>query len=118
MVEGNMPKRFQLNQPDAAKAVAAALAHCKDVQAQQRLLGMRLAASGQFTAAQIAEQIGISRRQFFHWVSALKAGGVDQLLERGHGGGASPQVKGKALEELHAGLQQGRWKRAKDIQHW
>ena len=32
---------------------------------------------------------------------------VDQLLERGHGGGASPQVKGKALEELQAGLQQG-----------
>ena len=27
---------------------------------------MRLVASGQFTAAQIAEQVGISRRQFFH----------------------------------------------------
>jgi transposase len=113
-----MPKRFHLNRPDLAQAVAAALPQCKDVTSQQRLLTMRLAASGQFTAAQIAEQIGISRRQFFHWVNALKAGGVKGLLEREHGGGAAPQVGGKVLEELQAGLQAGRWKRAKEIQHW
>jgi transposase len=79
---------------------------------------MRMAASGQFTAAQIAEQMGISRRQFFHWVSALKKGGVAGLLEREHGGGAVPQVRGKIREEFLAGLEQGRWKRAKEIQQW
>jgi transposase len=79
---------------------------------------MRLAASGQLTAAQIAEQIGISRRQFFHWVNALKAGGVEGLLKRAHGGGVAPQVGGKVLTELQAGLKAGRWKRAKEIQHW
>lgn len=113
-----MPKRFHLNRPDLAQAVAAALPGCKDVKAQQRLLAMRLAATGQFSAAQIAEQIGISRRQFFNWVSALKAGGVAQLVARQHGGGRRPQVHGQALEELRAGLRQGRWKRAKEIQHW
>jgi predicted DNA-binding protein (UPF0251 family) len=61
-----MPKRFHLNQPDQAQAVADALATCQDVQDQERLLAMRLAASGQLTAAQIAEQLGISRRQFFN----------------------------------------------------
>ena len=79
---------------------------------------MRLAASGQFTASQIAEQIGVSRRQFFHWVNALKSGGVEQLLERDHGGGQPAQVRGAALTELQAGLQSGRWKRAKEIQQW
>ena len=118
MARGGMPKRFHLNRPDLAKAVAAALPGCKDVKAQQRLLAMRLAATGQWSAAQIAEQIGISRRQFFNWVSALKAGGVEGLLEREHGGGRPPQVKGRALEELLAGLRSGRWKRAKEIQHW
>lgn len=113
-----MPKRFHLKRPNLAQAVAAALPECKDVRSHQRLLAMRLAASGQFTAAQIAEQIGVSRRQFFHWVNALKAGGVDALLERQHGGGAPPQVQGKILEELQAGLRTGRWKRAKEIQHW
>jgi transposase len=113
-----MPKRFHLNRPDLAQAVASALRTCKDIHNQQRLLAMRLAASGQFTAAQIAEQMDISRRQFFHWVNALKGGGVAGLLEREHGGGASPQVQGKILEEFQAGLQQGRWKRAKEIQQW
>jgi transposase len=118
MADKAMPKRFHLKRPDLAHAVAAALSDCKDVKAHQRLLTMRLAASGQFTAAQIAEQLGISRRRFFHWVNALKVGGVDGLLERAHGGGAAPQVAGKALAELQAGLQAGRWKRAKEIQQW
>jgi transposase len=113
-----MPKRFHLNRPDLAKAVGAALAQCQDVKDHQRLLAMRMAASGQFTAGQIAEQVGISRRQFFNWAKALKAGGVEQLLQREHGGGSKPQVKGKTLEELVAGLKAGRWKRAKEIQRW
>jgi transposase len=113
-----MPKRFHLNQPDLAQAVADRLATCQNVPDQQRLLAMRLAASGQLTAAQIAEQLGISRRQFFNWVSALKAGGVAGLLAREHGGGPAPRVQGQALEEFQAGLQAGRWKRAKEIQQW
>jgi hypothetical protein len=54
--------------------VTAALTGCKDVRAHQLLLAIRLAASGQSTAAQIAEQMGVSRRRFFHWANALKAG--------------------------------------------
>src|SRR6202050_4762024 len=99
-----MPKRFHLNQPDRAKAVADALATCQNTPDQQRLLAMRLAGSGQLTAAQIAEQVGISRRQFFNWVSALKAGGVEALLARNHGGGAAPRVQGQVLAEFQAGL--------------
>lgn len=113
-----MPKRFHLNRPDLAQAVADALPPCKKVRDQKRLLAMRLASSGQFTADQIAEQIGISRRQFFNWVSALKAGGVEELLERKHGGGAPPRVNGQVLAEFQAGLKVGQWKRAKEIQQW
>jgi transposase len=113
-----MPKRFHLKRPDLAEDVVGALATCKDVKSQQRLLAMRLAASGQLTAAQIAEQIGISRRRFFHWVKVLKRGGVAGLLEREHGGGKPPQIQGAALSQLKAGLQDGRWKRAKEIAQW
>ena len=114
----DMPKRYHLNRPDLAQAVADELRLCRDVKSQQRLLAARLAASGQLTAAQIAEQLGISRRRFFDWMNALKAGGLAGLLERQHGGGAVPQVQGEALKELPAGLQAGQWKRAKEIQHW
>ena len=113
-----MPKRYHLNRPDLAQAVAAKLRACKDTKGQQRLLAARMAASGQFTAAQIAEQIGISRRRFFDWMNALKAGGLERLLQRQHGGGAAAQVPTAALTELKAGLTQGRWKRAKEIQQW
>ena len=113
-----MPKRYHLNRPDLAQAVADELRICTDVKSQQRLLAARLAASGQMTAAQIAEQLDISRRRFFDWMNALKAGGLAGLLEREHGGGAVPQIKGDARQELLAGLQSGRWKRAKEIQHW
>ena len=113
-----MPKRYHLNRPELAQAVAAELRTCTDTKHQQRLLAARMAASGEFTAAQIAEQIDISRRRFFDWMNALKAGGVERLLERQHGGGAGPRVRGSALAELQAGLAQGRWKRAKEIQHW
>ena len=113
-----MPKRFHLNRPDQAKAVAEALSTCEDALDQQRLLAMRLAASGQLTAGQIAEQMGISRRQFFNWVNALKKGGIEGLLERKHGGGSAPAIKGKTLEEFKAGLKAGQWKRAKEIRQW
>lgn len=113
-----MPKRYHLNRPDLAERVAVELRVCKDTKAQLRLLAARLAASGQFTAEQIAEQIGVSRRRFFDWMNALKAGGLAGLLQRQHGGGAVPQVQGPVLTELKAGLTQGRWKRAKEIQQW
>jgi predicted ArsR family transcriptional regulator len=78
-----MPKRYHLNRPDLAQAVAEELRTCKDVKSQQRLLAARLAASGQMTAAQIAEQLGVSRRRFFDWMNALKAGGLAGLLATG-----------------------------------
>lgn len=117
-VKKDMPKRYHLKRPDLAQAVAVELRTGQDVKSQQRLLAARLAASGQMTAAQIAEQLGISRRRFFDWMNALKASGLAGLLERQHGGGAEPRVRGAALHELQAGLRSGRWKRAKEIQHW
>ena len=113
-----MPKRFHLKRPDLARAVTDRLATCETVSDQQRLLAMRLACGGQLTAAQIAEQVGISRRQFFNWVETLKEGGVVGLLAREHRGGRAPQVQGQVLAEFQAGLQTGRWKRAKEIQQW
>lgn len=113
-----MPKRYQLKRPDLAPAIARELRACKDTRSQTRLLAARMAGSGEFTSTQIAGQLGISRRRFFDWMNMLKARGVEGLLERRHGGGAPPRVRGKALAQLKAGLHSGRWKRAKDIQQW
>ena len=117
-----MPKRFHLNQPDHAKALADALATCQDISDQQRLLAMRLAASGQLTAAQIAEQLGISRRSVLsNWVSALKEGGIEGLLRREHGGGPAHRgARSSGARRVSSRLESAayQWKRAKEIQHW
>jgi hypothetical protein len=52
------------------------------------------------TAAQIAGQLDVSRRRFFDWMNALKAGGLAGLLERQHGGGAVPQCKATRSKEF------------------
>jgi hypothetical protein len=62
--------------------------------------------------------LGISRRQFFDWMNALKVGGFGSLAQASTRRGAAPQVKGDALTELLVELQSGQWKRAKEIQHW
>jgi len=98
--------------------VGEKLGICEDVKSQQRLLAARLVASGQLTAAQIAERLGVSRRRFFDWMNALESGGLAGLLERQQGGGAVPQRQGDARKELLADLQPGRWKRGQEIQHW
>jgi len=98
--------------------IAAEMRKCRDVQALRRLLAARLAVCGELTAGQIAGQLGISRRRFFDWMKALKSRGVTGLLERQHGGGNAAQVQAQALHELAAGLQAGRWQRAKEIQLW
>src|ERR1035441_11015274 len=100
-----MPKRFHLNRPDRAKEVIAALADCDNVSDQQRLLAVRLACGGQLTGAQIAEPVGVSRRQFFNWVGLLKAEGVAGLLAKRHRGGPPPKGKSKGVEGVPAGLQ-------------
>ncbi len=113
-----MPKRYHLNRPDLAAALAAEWRTCQEVKDQKRLLAARLAASGQLTGGQIAEQVGLSRRRFFDLMKKLKAGGLPALLERKHGGGVAPKIQGAVLEAFQAGLRSGRWKRAKEIQHW
>jgi len=109
---------MHLHRPDLAQDVSAALEACQNVKDQQRLLAMRLVASGSYTAEQIAMHLKVSRRQLFNWMTALKESGVEGLLKRGHGGGPEPSVKGKVLKEFQDGLRQGRWKRAKEIQEW
>ncbi len=84
-----VPKRYYLNRPDLAQAVADELRTCQDGKSRQRLL----AASGQMTTA------------------------VFRLEERAQDGrfgrpaGVSAWWRGPALKELRAGLPSGRWKK-------
>src|ERR1039458_581614 len=92
LVNKTVPKRFYYNRPELEQAAAIALRTCVRTKDHQRLIAMRLAASGQCTAAEIAKYVQISRRQFFLWVAVFKKHGLDGLLERKHGGGAPSKL--------------------------
>jgi len=89
-----MPTRCHLNRRDLAECVAKELRGCKETKAQRRLLAARMAARGQFTAAQIAEQFGVSRRRFFAWMNAADSGWIGQLAGAATGGRAIGSVAG------------------------
>jgi transposase len=107
MAEIGMPKRYYLDRPDLLRDVTIRLRTCRDVHSQRRLLAARIAATGQFTAAQIAEQIGISRRRLFDWMNALKTHGLEGLLQRQHGGGRPRRLSSVQITELKELLLRG-----------
>ena len=113
-----MPKRMHYNRISLTQAVTDAQKRRQNAKNIKRLLAMQMASEGKFTSAQIAEKTGISRRQFFHWLNALKNGGVKELLKHGHSSGAPPRIKGMVLREFKKGLLQGKWKDAKEIRLW
>jgi len=117
-VEVEMAKRYDFKRPDLVQAVVDELNKSHDKRSGQRLYAAWLAGHGAGTAQEIADAAKISRRRFFDWMKALNGGGVAGLLKRQHGGGRVPKLQGAVREEMTAGLQCGRWKRAKEIQHW
>ena len=103
---------------DYTQEISDRLRRCSDDISRRRLIALRMAATGEFTAARIARQVGICPRQVHNWLSVFAARGIERYLERKHGGGRSARLRGKILEEFRTGLQEGRWKRAREIQEW
>ena len=111
-------RRFHLNEPDQAKAVADAVGTCQNIADSAAFAGHASGCQWSTHRLQIAEQLGVQPAAIFNWVNALKEGGVEGLLAREHGGGSAPRVQGRILAEFQAGLKAGQWKRAKEIQRW
>jgi transposase len=114
-----MHKRYRMSPHYAASLEAGERGIQPDKNARRRLLAVHLAFSGKYTAVEIAKRAGISRRRFFDWMNKFKRGGVKGLLiDKHHGGGPSPKIRGIALKRLRAGLKSKRWRTAKEIQKW
>jgi transposase len=86
--------------------------------ARKRLLVVRLIAQHELTVAQIMRVADVSRQTVFTYRDLVVAGGVAGLLQRGHGGGPVPTVRGAVAEELLARLEAGQFRQARDAQAW
>lgn len=87
---------------------------------RERLMAIRLIQQGGHTLRQIGSILNRGRTTIARWLKAYREGGIEKLLQRGHGGrGASlSQTDQEALIEGLEGLRSGCWKRAGDIQVW
>ena len=86
--------------------------------ARQRLLVVRLIAQHEMTVAQIMKVVGVSRQTVFTYRDKVVAKGVAGLLQRDHGGGPVPTVRGAVAQELIERLEAGRFRQARDAHAW
>ena len=72
----------------------AAWAEAQPEWARRRLQVVRLIAQHELSAAKIAAAVGVSRATVFNYLDQVEAGGVAELLQRGHSGGPEPTLSG------------------------
>lgn len=110
------------NLPELGAAVVAeieaAWAQPQEEWARRRLLVVRLIAQHELTVAQIMRVADVSRQTVFTYRDKVVAGGVAGLLQRGHGGGPVPTVRGAVAAELIERLEAGQFRQARDAQAW
>ena len=110
------------NLPELGEAVVAeieaAWAQPQEEWARRRLLVVRLIAQHELTVAQIMRVADVSRQSVFTYRDKVVAGGVAGLLQRGHGGGPVPTVRGAVAAELVERLEAGQFRQARDAQAW
>ena len=87
------------NLPELGQAVVAEIEEAwvqpQEEWARRRLLVVRLIAQHELTVAQIMRVADVSRQTVFTYRDKVVAGGVAGLLQRGHGGGPVPTVRGR-----------------------
>jgi transposase len=118
-------KPIQLARPDLAEDIERRLRQSKEAWQRLRLQVVRLAAKGELTQGQIAEQCGCGERSVVRWVSAAREGGLEALLARestapksGETSAPMQQLSQAAREALEQGLQKGQWTSATQALRW
>ncbi len=114
-------RKLQLGLPEVAATIDARHAKERDGWKKNRLLAVKLAAEGEYTAAEVGELCGIARGHVFEWLKLVRAGGLETLLERGKPGpkpGGIPSLEPEVAEQLSAKLADNDFNTAVEAQRW
>lgn len=114
-----MRRPVQLDRPEEAAKIEAALKKpIAKAWQRQRLQAMQMAAQGQWSLQQIADAVGAGRSTVAVWLKTVRTRGMAGLLEWKEGQGAPSRLTDPILAAIEAGLGEGRWRRARDLQLW
>lgn len=100
--------------PEEVKAAYKASTERHD---RERLLTIHLAQQGGYTLDTLAKAVMRGRSTVALWIQAYRQGGIEQLLEREHGGRTS-SLPDEVREQLKTMLTEGRWKTAHEARKW
>ena len=84
--EGTAGVKLKLGLPEEAVRAGAMHAEQPHGWRKTRLLAVKLAGSGEWTSAEVAEVCGVSHGRVFEWLRIVRERGLDALLERGRTG--------------------------------
>ena len=89
-----------------------------DTRQRERLLAARMAMTGHYTLAMIAEGVGRARSAVQTWLDKFEAGGVDALLGRKSPPGRTPALSAEVQRQLTLKLSEGAWRTAGQFRQW
>ena len=114
-----MRSPVQLKSPADAARIESALREPIDKPwKQQRLQAMRMAAQGRWSLQQIADAVDAGRSSVAVWLKTLREQGFEALVTWQPGQGAPARISAEVQQLIVAGLAEGRWRRARDLQRW
>ena len=108
--EGTAGVKLKLGLPEEAVRAGAMHAEQPHGWRKTRLLAVKLAGSGEWTSAEVAEVCGVSHGRVFEWLRIVRERGLDALLERGRTGpreGVCRGVRAGTVTALKAKLEAG-----------
>jgi len=114
-------RKLRIGKAVAAAELEAAYRREQDARRRTRLLCVKLAATGEHSAEQIAQICGCSRATIFEWLKAFRTGALEQLLARQKPGPEAGELRGVPADvesELRQGVETGRWTTAVAVRRW
>ncbi len=113
-----MSKQLKVGNPTSLDALDKEYESRQEHHERERLLAIRLSHQGRHTLEQIGSILKRGRATVARWLKTYRQGGIEKLLDRGHGGGPKASLTQVVQVEIIINLLSGCWKRAKDIQIW
>ncbi len=113
-----MRPKLKITGPGTHQQVRDAFMKETNPKRRRKLQTIRLGFMGEHTSEQIAQIVGCSKGSVTNWVRAYRDGGLAGLLETKYKQGRQPALGDAVVAELLEGLEQGRWKRIKEIRKW
>ena len=114
-----MGKTLKIAGPARPQDVESAYQASRDPHDRERLLAISLGQQEQWTLQQVADVVKRGRATIIRWVRAYRQGGIEGVLARHYKGGRRPpSLDEQERQALREGLEEGKWKSAREIQRW